>query len=160
MVLLSTHNGTANMAFTDTANDSTFATETVPTDTRKDAPYSKSMKRLFGKTPVILAVIQYTILVVIMATTWFGKSPPEVPYTWHGPASSLLMGIILSLYYKHELEGGNIPHQVFWSSVGSVVVTSILLVLACLFPERECCCEGGVQPQRVTKGTCPKPSTP
>ena len=145
------HGGTANTANTNT--------ETVPTETTSDAPHSKPMKRLFGMTPVILAVIQYTILVVIMATTWFGKTPPEVPYSWHGPASSLLMGIVLLLYYKYQLDDGNIPRQVFWSSVGSVVVTSILLLLACLFPERECCCEGGAQPQRVKKGTCPKPPT-
>lgn len=114
-------------------------------------------KRLFAMTPVILAVIQYTVLVFIMATAWFGRSPPEVPYTWHAPASSLLMGIILSIYYRHQLNSGKIPPQVFWSSVAAVVVTSILLLLALLFPERECCCGGGVQPQRVTKGTCPKP---
>ena len=106
-------------------------------------------------TPIILATLQYTVLVVVMST-WLMRSQPEVPFTWHGPASSLVMGIVLLLYYRVQAKQGKLPNQVLWSSMASCGVTFILVLLAISFPERECCCAEGVTPERVPKGTCSK----
>ena len=122
-------------------------------------PVSK-MKQLrqkaFDLIPVIIMTLQFGVLVVMMATNWFNKSPPEMPYDFTAPAGSLVLGLIMLMYNfkKHTAKPPQIPKSVLVVNAIWMVITVVLLVLALIYPERQCCCPGGVRAEKVPMGSC------
>lgn len=110
----------------------------------------------FDLIPAIVMTVQVGILIGMMVTSWFSKSPLEMPYDFRAPAGSLVLGIFMMVYngYKHNL--GLVPLTVLIVNALWNIVFMLLIGLARAFPERECCCPGGVKPEKVHIGECAK----
>lgn len=90
----------------------------------------------------------------MMITTWFSKDPPEMPYNWTAPAGSLTLGFIMLIYNTVKFKKQQVPGTVLAVNVVWLFVTGILLVLALIYPEKQCCCPGGVKANKVDMGSC------
>lgn len=112
-------------------------------------------QKVFDFIPVIIMTMQFVVLVCMMVTNWFNKDPPEMPYDWTAPAGSLGLGFIMILYNYYKVVAGNVPTPVLLANIAWVGVTAVLLGLSIAFPERQCCCPGGVKAEKVEMGKCP-----
>ena len=98
--------------------------------------------------------LQFGVLVFMMVTNWFNKSPPEMPYNFTAPAGSLGLGFIMLFYNYRKWKAQKIPFTVLMVNGVWMLVTVALLILAIVYPERQCCCPGGVKAEKVDMGSC------
>ena len=110
---------------------------------------SSRRKKTIGSIPLVLLLVQVTMLVLVFATDWLPNQ--EMPYNVLPAAGSLGVSTINLIYVYNR--GLPLPQLIgtiiFW------VIGAILVVLALLMPKKEECIVDG-KLARVELGTCKK----
>lgn len=83
--------------------------------------------------PILLMSVNVVGLLVMFIIEWVPKR--EVPYRWYTVTPMFIIGLLTTLYHHWN----DSAFSLFASALGWNVITVLLLVVAIIWPSKECC---------------------